>query len=389
MRPECGRAAARSNPMRPDRASARDHDEIRVAPAQGDGIALRQRRDPPKLAAAHLHRRAVGKAHDQPVFDAEIDPVLDRARERIGRPLTLGRQRDHLGAQHHRHRGGLCWRARIVAGQAGLPARPLEPAQARLAPRRAAQQVRLADEIGDEFRVRPGVKLLRRADLGKAAGAEDGDAIGHHQRLFLIVGHRDHRRTDLARDVHDLDLHLPAQLLVERRHRLVKEHDIGVEDERARERHALLLAARHLLRETFGEIGQPDDTQHLARPRFPLGALHAASLERIGDVFEHGHVREKRIVLEHHADVAPLRGDAGHVAPVDQKRAAARLDEARDHPQSRRLARTGRPEHGQELALPQLEGNVVERPHLAVVLAHLLELQRLVHKAHRSDSFRV
>ena len=44
----------------------------------------------------------------------------------------------------------------------------------------------------------------------------------------------------------DLVLHLLAKLLVERAERLVHQHELGLEHERARERDALLLAAREL-----------------------------------------------------------------------------------------------------------------------------------------------
>ena len=45
-------------------------------------------------------------------------------------------------------------------------------------------------------------------------------------------------------DALDLDLHLLAQVLVERAQRLVEQQHVGIEDEAAGERHALLLAAR-------------------------------------------------------------------------------------------------------------------------------------------------
>ena len=44
-------------------------------------------------------------------------------------------------------------------------------------------------------------------------------------------------------DTLDLDLHLLAQVLVERAEGLVEQQHIGIEHEAARERHPLLLAA--------------------------------------------------------------------------------------------------------------------------------------------------
>ena len=48
-------------------------------------------------------------------------------------------------------------------------------------------------------------------------------------------------------DVLDLVLHLLAQLLVERAERFVHQDELGIEDQGAGDRHALLLAAGHLV----------------------------------------------------------------------------------------------------------------------------------------------
>ena len=53
---------------------------------------------------------------------------------------------------------------------------------------------------------------------------------------------------DLALDLLQLDLHLLAQLQVERAERLVEQQHRRAVDERAGERHALHLAARELAR---------------------------------------------------------------------------------------------------------------------------------------------
>ncbi len=54
-------------------------------------------------------------------------------------------------------------------------------------------------------------------------------------------------------DVLDLELHLLAQLLVEGAQRLVHQHQLRLEDQRAGQRHALLLAARELGRAPIAE----------------------------------------------------------------------------------------------------------------------------------------
>jgi hypothetical protein len=67
-----------------------------------------------------------------------------------------------------------------------------------------------------------------------------------------------------------------------------------------------------------------------------LGDL--AHLQPEGEVLVHRHVRKQRIVLEHHANVALFRRHVDDVLAVEADGAFARLLEAGDHLQRRRLA---------------------------------------------------
>ena len=113
---------------------------------------------------------------------------------------------------------------------------------------RALELIDRADEVGDEARLREFVDFGRRADLADDALVHDRDAGGERHRLFLVVGHDDEGDADLLLDVHDLELRLLAQLLVERAERLVEQQQLRLLGERAGERHALALAARELMR---------------------------------------------------------------------------------------------------------------------------------------------
>src|SRR5215468_11549092 len=107
----------------------------------------------------------------------------------------------------------------------------------------AGQEIAVADEFSDEAVGWPVVDGERRSDLFDLAVAEHGDAIGHRHRLGLVVRDVDHGDADLAMDALDLDLHLLAQILVERAQRLIEQKHVRIEHETARERDALLLAA--------------------------------------------------------------------------------------------------------------------------------------------------
>ncbi|MDH4988333.1 hypothetical protein QEZ47_23035 [Aminobacter anthyllidis] len=65
----------------------------------------------------------------------------------------------------------------------------------------------------------------------------------HCQRLFLVVGHEHEGLAGLFLDRLELDLHLLAQLGVERRQRLVEQQHFRVWSKCAHQRHALALAA--------------------------------------------------------------------------------------------------------------------------------------------------
>jgi hypothetical protein len=75
----------------------------------------------------------------------------------------------------------------------------------------------------------------------------------------------------------------------------------------ARQRHALLLAARQLLRRCAGQMAQPHLVQRGGHAGGGGGRVDLAHLQRKGHVLRHRHVREQRVALEHHAHVALVR----------------------------------------------------------------------------------
>ena len=95
-------------------------------------------------------------------------------------------------------------------------------------------------------RRRPLVDLGGAPDLLDPAAVEHRDAVAHRERLLLVVGDEDERDPDLMLDRLQLDLHLLAELQVERAERLVEEQHRGPVDERARECDTLALAAGQL-----------------------------------------------------------------------------------------------------------------------------------------------
>ena len=79
---------------------------------------------------------------------------------------------------------------------------------------------------------------------------------------------------DLALDPLELELHLLAELEVERAERLVEQQHLGLVDDRARERDPLALAAGELDRLARSEAGE---AHHLERRLGPRRAARASA----------------------------------------------------------------------------------------------------------------
>ena len=91
------------------------------------------------------------------------------------------------------------------------------------------------------------VDLRGRADLLDPTVVEHRDAVAHRERFLLVVGDEDERDADLVLYALELDLHLLAQLQVERAERFVEQEHPRPVHQRARERDPLALSARQLV----------------------------------------------------------------------------------------------------------------------------------------------
>ena len=121
---------------------------------------------------------------------------------------------------------------------------------------------------------------LRR--LHQVAVVERDGAAAHVPHQFAVVRGDEHRRAagvDVAEQVHDLE----RQIRVEVARRLVGQDERRLVDERARDRDALLLAARQLQRIRVHPVLQAQPLEHLERAALLLhrgGAEHARARAR-------------------------------------------------------------------------------------------------------------
>ena len=223
-----------------------------------------------------------------------------------------------------------------------------------------------------------------RADLSRAGGGiapprggarvvdhaavEKLDAPVRVVRHGRVVGDQDYRASLLGKggqSRHDL-------LAVARIHRaggLVRKHHLGPVHQRPRNRHALLLAARHLAGMMAGAMRQAQRRKQFPGSRPPRAPAYSGVNGGHLDIFlGRGHAQQV-VVLEHEAECfAPQAGPAigaegvKRPAPVEIF-ACARPVETADQIHQRGFAGARRTHHRHELAGVNFQRDVLERVH--------------------------
>ena len=168
-----------------------------------------------------------------------------------------------------------------------------------------------------------------------------------------------------------------AHVGVERAKRFVQQQHPRLDGQRPRQRHPLALAARQLVRIARRGVAQLHQFEQPLHALGDLGRrrtqLARPGLQAKGDVLEHRHVPEQRVVLEHEADPALAHVAAGGVLAVELDAPGVGLFEAGDDAQQRGLAAAGRAQQRHQLAGGDVQADVVERLEGAKALADLVD----------------
>ena len=299
--------------------------------------------------APRARERRVCRNLESQALDSADELQLDHrgaADDGHGQLVAMLREHDVLGAHDDR--------SLVAAAQRTRPAIDLEKRLAELHVAetiRAEQQVRGAEERGDEARAGPLIQRARLADFLQPAAIHHADAIGHAEGFFLIVRDDDRRDSDRTLNLADGAPQLVANLRVERAERLVEQQHARLVRERASDCDALLLTARKLARQPFVVTLERHEPQQLVATAAAIRGTHATRAQRELDVVGHGHVPEQRVVLEYEADLALLGTEVRDVAAVKHDAAVIDRRQARDRAQQRALAAAGRAEENEELAV--------------------------------------
>jgi hypothetical protein len=168
--------------------------------------------------------------------------------------------------------------------------------------------------------------------------------------------------------------HRDAQLGVEVGQRLVHQERLRLADDGPAHRDPLPLPAGQGGRLAPQVRFQAQHPGGVVDPALDLVLRRLAQLQAERQVLLHAHVRVQGIVLEHHRDVPVLRRQVIHHPVPDRDRPGGDLLQPRDRPQCGRLPAPRRTDQHHELAISDIQAQLVDRLHAARVrLLHLIQ----------------
>ena len=155
-----------------------------------------------------------------------------------------------------------------------------------------------------------------------------------------------------------------ANLGVQRAEWLIEQQYARLDRQGAGQGDPLPLAAGQLRGIAPGERRQLDQVQEFvnAGPNHALGGALPARFDpqSEGDVVEHGHVPEQRVMLEHETDLAVAHVGGGGVLLVEKHLAVIRRLQTGDDPQQGGFAAAGWPQQAHQFAGWKIQRDVVE-----------------------------
>ena len=208
---------------------------------------------------------------------------------------------------------------------------------------------------------------------------ENCNPISKRHSFRLIMGDIDDCRARTLVERRKLIFHRGTQMHVEIGERFIKQYQRRCCHQTTRKRHPLSLTAGQISRATITEPLQIDQRQRLPHTAFPLGFSHLGHPQTIADIFSHRHMRPKRIILEHNADLTLLWWHTAvnmrntRIANMDF--AAINLFKAGNHPQKRGLAAAGRSEDSNEFTILHIQRNLRQGLKSVESLGNLINFQ--------------
>ncbi len=177
------------------------------------------------------------------------------------------------------------------------------------------------------------------------------DSIRQHQRLSLIVGDINHNCTHAPVDGGNFRAELQAHGSVEVGQWFVKKKNPRLPNQRAAQRDTLAFAAGERRRFSFQKRREIQHFRRAVHPALNLVLRKPPQHQPESEIFKHGQVRQQRVILKNHRNVAVARRHARQWPPVEGNAPRIRRFQTGDHPQRGRFAATGRSHDDQKLAI--------------------------------------
>ena len=219
---------------------------------------------------------------------------------------------------------------------------------------------------------RPLVDVGLRPDLHDLAQVHDGDTVGDVADERQVVRNEEVGQAEVSLQRLEQVDDLRADGDVERRDRLVEQHHLRVQRERARKADALALATRKLVREPVCVLGaEADCAQQLVDALTAVEAVEGVDAEWLGDDLADRHpwIQRRVGILKDDLELTPhlahpLAAVLRDVLAVEDDLAGSALQQLDDRPTERRLAAPGLTDESESLPGSHREVDAVDGVHL-------------------------
>ena len=227
--------------------------------------------------------------------------------------------------------------------------------------------MRAADEAGNEHVAGIIVQVLRSVNLLHDTVFHNHDAVAHGHSLGLVVGNVDEGGAQFLVQLDDLGAHCGTQLCVQVGQRLVEQEYSRVTNHSTAQSNTLTLTTGQSLRLTIQQVLDVENASSLTHTLVDFVLRSFAQLQTERHVLVHGHVGIQSVVLEHHRDVAILRGNVVYQTVADVQLTFADLLQTSDHTQGGGFTAAGRTDQDDKLFIFDFQVEIGNGGHVAGV----------------------
>ena len=189
-----------------------------------------------------------------------------------------------------------------------------------------------------------------------------GDAVGHIESFFLIVGDIDKGDAEGFLKIFEFRLHLAAEIEVECAEGFVEQKDARLCTDGTGDGDTLFLTAGEGGGKAAFIAGHTDEAERIGDAADDLGFRYLCfrDTEGVGDIIEDVHMRKERVTLEDGIDLAEVWFGGSNVAAVEDDLPLIGFFESAEDTEECGFSAAGRTEDGEEFAASDLKGEITD-----------------------------